>query len=68
MKRDTYDKVVKIVDDIVKKKVSKNDNLILSNMFYVCREMGWDYWTYQSQPKPFLEVIEKTLTKEYRKK
>lgn len=25
--------------------------------YAICKEMGWDWWTFQSQPLPFLEVI-----------
>ncbi len=33
-------------------------------MFYICREMGWDYWTYMQQPKFFVEIIVKELQRE----
>jgi len=35
-------------------------------MFYICREMGWDYWIYQKQPQFFLDVVLKMLDKEAR--
>lgn len=25
--------------------------------YYICKEMGWDYYTYESQPNTFLQEI-----------
>ena len=25
--------------------------------YAVCKKMGWDYWTYQAQPAPFIQDI-----------
>jgi hypothetical protein len=33
-------------------------------MAYVCREMGWDYWTYMSQPVFFVRTVESIMKKE----
>ena len=32
----------------------------------VCREMGWDYWTYQIQPGEFINEILGVLSAEQR--
>ncbi len=37
------------------------------DMFYICKEMGWDYWTYQAQPKFFTDFVKKMLIKEQKK-
>jgi len=36
-------------------------------MFYICREMGWDYWTYLAQPKFFIKIIVNALNNESKK-
>lgn len=26
-------------------------------MYLICKHMGWDYWTYRSQPQSFVNLI-----------
>lgn len=37
-------------------------------MIVICREMGWDYYTYMSQPLFFLESVKDFLAKEQKEK
>jgi hypothetical protein len=37
-------------------------------MAYICKAMGWDYWTYMSQPEFFLDFVEDMLIKEAKRK
>lgn len=36
-------------------------------MVVICREMGWDYWTYQSQPIWFITGVADHLNQEAKK-
>ena len=31
----------------------------------ICRETGWDYWTYQAQPRWLVDLIFELINKRY---
>ena len=36
--------------------------------YALCKEMGWDWWTLQSQPLPFVETIRDVIRSRNKKK